>query len=80
MGLRWTYIQTQQGVKTVSMNIGKCITEKESVKIPQTLNLIFRPIYTDVFKIIKIKTSDICGRRNVAIRENYSYRYITKGD
>lgn len=28
----------------------------------------------------KTKTSDIYGRRNVLIRENYSYRYITKGD
>ena len=55
----------QQGVKTASMNIGKCITEKESVKIPQTLNLIFRPLYMDVFKMLKNKTPTVYGRRFV---------------
>ena len=62
------------------MNIEKCIIVKGNGKIPQTLKHFFRPLYTDVFKIAKIETSDIYGRRNVLIRENYSYRYITKGD
>ena len=53
------------------MNIGKCIIGKENAKIPQTLNLIFRPLYTDVFKIAKTKTSDIFGRRFVHYMEMY---------
>ena len=64
----------QQGVKTASMNIGKCITEKESEKIPQTLNLTFRPIYADVFKIAKIETSDIYGRSFVHYMEMHGIR------
>ena len=62
------------------MNIEKCIIVKGNGKIPQTLKHFFRPLYTDVSKITKIETSDIYGRRNVLIRENHSYRYITKGD
>ena len=51
------------------MNTEKDVIEKEKEEIPQTLDAFFRPIYTDVFKTIKIKTSDIYGRQNVLIRE-----------
>lgn len=51
------------------MNIEKCIIVKENGKIPQTLKHFFRPLYTDVFKIAKIETSDICGRRFVHYME-----------
>ena len=50
------------------MNIEKSITEKENAKIPQTLNINFRPLHTDVFKITKIETSDVYGRQNVTLR------------
>lgn len=59
----------QQDVKVVSMNIEKCIIGKENAKIPQTLNLIFRPLYTDVFKIVKIETSIAYGRSFVHYME-----------
>lgn len=64
----------RQGVKTVSMNIGKCITEKESAKIPQTLDVFFRPLYMDVFKIVKIETSIAYGRRFAHYMETHRIR------
>ena len=64
----------QQGVKNASTNIGKCIIEKGNGKIPQTLKHFFRPLYTDVFKIAKIKTSDIYGRSFVHYMESAGIR------
>ena len=34
----------------------------------------FHPLYTDVFKIAKIETSDICGRRFVHYMETHRIR------
>ena len=51
------------------MNIEKCIIVKGNGKIPQTLKHFFRPIYTDVLKKTKIKTSDMYGLIFVSIRE-----------
>ena len=56
------------------MNIEKCIIVKGNGKIPQTLKHFFRPLYTDVFKIAKIETSDIYGRRFVHYMETHRIR------